>query len=179
MSELETKAFIRTRGSIKARLTSFKKYIEKLIKPVDTYEAIDEAVIIETEQCLQKIEELFYEFEKCQSEIERRAEEEEIFEEQVKQRAIFEENYFSIVSSAKKFITNARQIRVEPYARANSGSIHSVQMQRSIREAYHDLGVRLPKISLPYFDDAYSNWSVFYDTFQSLILYIRAIKSRI
>lgn len=164
-----TNHFIRIRGSIKARLTNFKRYIEKLSEPVNADDVIDEVVIIETEQRLQKVEELFYEFEKCQSEIEQLAEKEEIFEEQVKQRAVFEENYFNIVSNAKKFIIRARPVKAEPSVHADSGSMHSFRMQHTDRELYHALGVKLPKIKLPCFDGSYNNWSVFYDTFQSLI----------
>jgi len=68
-------------GSIKARLTNFKKYIDTLGDPDNANTPIDEATIIETEQRLQKVEELFHEFEKYQSEIERMAETDEDFEE--------------------------------------------------------------------------------------------------
>lgn len=169
MSEQELKALIRTRGSIKSRLTNFKKYIEKLVEPVESSETIDEVKIIETEQRLQKIEELFHDFEKCQSEIECKTEDEGSFEEQVKQRAIFDESYFSIVSKAKKFIADSRPAKAESFSQADCDSVHSIRTHHTNREAYHDLGVKLPKIKLPCFDGSYNNWLVFYDTFQSLI----------
>jgi len=97
------------------------------------------------------------------------AETDEDLEEQVQQRMVFEENYYNIISNAKKFIANMRQTGTEQSIRADSESIHMVHAQASDRDTHCDIGVKLPKIKLPYFDGSYDNWSAFYDTFQSLI----------
>jgi len=165
----DAKTLKRTRGSIKARLTNFKKYIDALGDSDNVIAPVDEATIIETEQRLQRAEELFHEFEKCQSEIECTAETDEDFEEQVKQRMGFEESYFNIISNAKKFIAKTRQAGAEQSVRADSGPIHLVHARDSHGDTLRDIGVKLPKIKLPHFDGSYENWSIFYDTFQSLI----------
>jgi len=54
----DAKSLRRTRGSIKARLTNFKKYIDTLGDSDNANAPIDEATIIEIGQRLQKAEEL-------------------------------------------------------------------------------------------------------------------------
>lgn len=164
--QTDLKNLIRARGSIKSRLTNFKKHIDALSESIDGTEVVDETTVIGAEQRLQKIEELFHEFGRCQSEIERLVDTDELFEEQIKQRAIFEENYFNAISSAKRFISDARPPK-PPSVHADLESNQSVRIQH--RESHHDIAVKLPKIKLPSFDGSYNNWLVFCDTFQSLI----------
>jgi len=59
------------------------------------------------------------------------AETDEDLEEQVQQRMVFEENYYNIISNAKKFIASMRPTGAEQSVRADLGSIHLVHAQAS------------------------------------------------
>ncbi|XP_072375596.1 uncharacterized protein [Diabrotica undecimpunctata] len=135
----------KTRGSIKARLTIFTKFIEKCV------DSKSEITPIELQDRLHRSECILLQFEDIQCQIESCLD--EIPEEELNYREDFENAYFKASTAAKQLIEATNQ---------------SVPVSQSSNA--HSSGVTLPSIQLPKFTGCFENWLEFHDSFNSIII---------
>lgn len=176
-------AMIKKRGTLKARITTFRKFLSTTIEcNPDQAQALDDEVQEQLKQRVSKIRETLKEFEEIQVAIEEFSEESEI---NYEDRETFEKNYYEALAIASKLLRRGvvqlqhrDQIEVErqegsqaetpgtSQTRAQTIPIPTVFSQ-SI--ANNPIGVRLPVIELPKFRGELSKWLKFRDTYKSLI----------
>ncbi|KAJ8971058.1 hypothetical protein NQ317_002750 [Molorchus minor] len=170
MSNQNLKDLTRKRGSIKARLTGFKNYIEGVIIDSQNTEKLDQGVILETESRLNRLENLLSEFHDIQSELEVIVESDSDYENQLIERDTFENAFYKVVSSFKCIIEN--NIDVENLShKSKSSNATSVRGNNESLRHSNDLRSRpkLPAIPIPTFKGESENWLEFRDTFESII----------
>lgn len=138
----------RRRGSIKCRLTNFRKF-------VDTFEGIElnETQRTELNLRMQGAQNLLVEFTKIQNHMENIVAESEL-ENLLKNRESFESDYYGTLAKTQCMIKSAK---VADCCKSQHSSPNSPQL------------VKLPTISLPTFDGSYEHWLEFRDTFSSLV----------
>nr|CAH7716533.1 unnamed protein product [Callosobruchus chinensis] len=152
-SEGSLRALIRRRGTFKAKLTLFDKYLEK-------FESLDDDTrgrtkVLELEQRTNNAETLLAGFDEVQSDIECEVDD---FDEQYAERQEFQDKYYSLLSRAKCLLQNFDDER-----KSTSSS------DRVVGKAVALEGIKLPEIKLPKFDGSYENWMEFRDVFESMI----------
>jgi len=98
------KVLNRQRGAMKAKLTSFRLFLETLANDCDD---TNELEILNLEQRLERIKELITDYDACQTEIEQFMED-DAMDECYKQREEFETKYYELISKAQKLINDAR-----------------------------------------------------------------------
>lgn len=158
----ELKSLTHKRGSIKARQTLFRKFLESIqttILQLSQSDILDKGVVSELESRLAKQEILFDEFQNCQSAIEMLHEN---LDEQILERESFENSYFKLASDCKQIISNNLQSN---YGEKDNASSHVSPLYYN----QHFTGVKLPQIELPKFQGEYEQWLEFRDTYVSLI----------
>lgn len=139
------------RGSIKAQITNFHKYLNSL-------EAAEHSFISELRIRKTKCEALWDTFQEVQTEIEvlENASSEVYIES--KEREEIEDHYFKVISLADEII--------DRFAGNQSNSTHALSSNQNI---IMQQPVRLPEISLPKFSGSFDHWYNFYNSFNSLI----------
>nr|CAH7741098.1 unnamed protein product [Callosobruchus chinensis] len=152
-SEGSLRALIRRRGTFKAKLTLFDKYLEE-------FESLDDDTrgrtkVLELEQRTNNAETLLAGFDEVQSDIECEVDD---FDEQYAERQEFQDKYYSLLSKAKCLLQNFDDER-----KSTSSS------DRVVGKAVALEGIKLPEIKLPKFDGSYENWMEFRDVFESMI----------
>nr|CAH7729738.1 unnamed protein product [Callosobruchus chinensis] len=152
-SEGSLRALIRRRGTFKAKLTLFDKYLEE-------FESLDDDTrgrtkVLELEQRTNNAETLLAGFDEVQSDIECEVDD---FDEQYAERQEFQDKYYSLLSRAKCLLQNFDDER-----KSTSSS------DRVVGKAVALEGIKLPEIKLPKFDGSYENWMEFRDVFESMI----------
>ena len=171
----EFKDLNRKRGSIKARLTNFKNYVDDLVGgKLDN--KLDKIDLIELESRMSKVENILSEFDEIQRDIEIIVSDED-FEVQVEQRISFENSVHKIMAISKKILAdNVDQLadisdNVSVKSNISTGShkgtvVHDVESNfvSSLRAR-----PKLPAIPVPKFNGNSANWLEFRDTFHSLI----------
>lgn len=139
----DRKVLIRKRGTVKAKLTSFKKYINSLSDNV-----LSEVQLTELKFRMSRAKTLLSEFELLQDDINSHFEtdtDSESLEE-------FESDYYTTIARAQCII----------------GCDNLSENQKYTPSGKLDF-IKLPTISIPEFDGSYEHWLEFRDTFQSLI----------
>ncbi|XP_044753952.1 uncharacterized protein LOC123313241 [Coccinella septempunctata] len=147
---------IKKRGSIKARLTNFTKFL----KTVSDKLTFSDFELIQIAERLDAVQIVKSEFDELQNEIENSIED-DLLQAQYEERENFESNYFHQVSIAKKILKDN-----EKHEAPQSGVFPSQMLNGNLIQGNN---VRLPTINLPKFDGSYQNWLEFRDTFRSLI----------
>lgn len=132
------------RGQIRGTLSRFRTYFNSLVGKED----VD---IANLEHRLSNIEPLLQQFEEVQSAIEMHDDME--YQNSTQTRQLFENEYYNLITSASKMISENR-----PSASVANKSSNTLSAQ-----------IRLPRIKLPTFNGSYEQWFPFYDTFVSLI----------
>lgn len=149
------KTLIKKRSSLKAKLTTFNKYLNVL----RSCKALSDMQIAELECRLSKIEALNSDFDTLQDEIEMLCEESSGGdEESPSEREQFENEYFALVASARCLLVAKRRDSAANFNDAQSGEDFKANPN-----------VRLPKIDLPHFSGSYQHWLEFRDIFASII----------
>lgn len=150
---------IRKRGGVKAKLSSFSKYLDALLSKSGT--EIRDLDIIQLNNRVTKSEELIHEFEEIQSKIEVSCAEKDL-DREYSEREEFESKFFDKISLAKKLLDEHKNENIEENDRVSRISPSS--------QLSNKLGlVKLPKITLPTFDGKSLEWLEFRDTYESLI----------
>ncbi|CAH2102287.1 unnamed protein product [Euphydryas editha] len=146
-SELEQDSLVelkRSRGSIKLRLTSFKKYLCNLNAEQISIDSIKKA---ELKLRMQSAQESYEAFNKIQCKIELVSED---MNDHTEYRENFEDIYFSCMASAQSLIES----------NMNDDSNCKSSLTSSIK---------LPQIKLPSFDGSYDQWLEFKNSYVSMI----------
>lgn len=151
----EYRAFIRKRGSVKARLTNFAKHLDRC-RPV-----LDDVQIVELSERLTKTQQVIDEFNDIQTSIENLTND---VDEQYNLRDEFEQEYYSAISRAKTLLSNNQRINTDI---DNQGAVGSHVSLRGSNLTTNS--VKLPTIQLPNFEGSYEHWLEYRDTFESLI----------
>nr|XP_012215644.1 PREDICTED: uncharacterized protein LOC105668048 [Linepithema humile] len=156
-NESKLKSLNRQRGSMKAKLTSFRLFLETLN---DDHNTIEELEIINLEQRFEKIKELIANYDACQTEIEQLTEDDGI-DECYTQREEFETKYYEVISKAQKLIYD-----LKPKVEIVDQDLRA-QFDHASRDSFQN--VKLPQLKLPQFDGSYDKWPKFRDMFCSMI----------
>lgn len=152
MTEEAIKTLRARRGQVKANLTRFCDFLER----------ITDAKVLEIPFRLTRVEKVFGEFEEIQGEIELL--EVGDTEGQTLERITFEDKYYSAVAKANDLLS------VEPDNRPISAeSIASETGAQQDTGSSQRFNLKLPKLSLPEFKGSYDQWAQFHDTFRTLI----------
>lgn len=151
------KVLIKKRGSLKAKLTQFDKF-------VSTFEGleIDDKIRVEVVQLEQRInnaEKILCDFDIIQNEIECLADDPEVH---YAEREEFENKFHSVLARSKTQLDNLNSESEDAKSSASAGHT-SGACSTSLD------GIKLPEIELPKFDGSYNLWMEFRDTFESLI----------
>ncbi|XP_075971532.1 uncharacterized protein LOC142984379 isoform X3 [Anticarsia gemmatalis] len=147
----DTKALIKKRASIKAKLTQFSAFL--LISK--TCERLSDVQVIEVEHRLNLIETLYEKYDALQMDLEALVDDPS---EQYAEREEFEKQYYGLVASARHLISSVRSRRTD--SEVDVSCSNHTHKQNTIR---------LPKIDLPKFSGSYQDWLEFRDTFTSII----------
>ncbi|XP_050516560.1 MATH and LRR domain-containing protein PFE0570w-like [Diabrotica virgifera virgifera] len=139
-----------TRGNCKSQITKFKTYLDK-------ENSKNNPDFAQLKVRLSKIEPLFQAFDDIQIQIECLETSNDVSNQN--ERLEFEDSYFSIVSEGQAILNKSTDQQV-----ANA-SISS-NPNSSNAPTHH---VKLPSISLPYFDGSFDQFLFYKDTFQALI----------
>ncbi|XP_024874480.1 uncharacterized protein LOC112460240 [Temnothorax curvispinosus] len=150
----ELGVLVKQRGRVKAKLTMFSNFIERINEAPENKEELPLRI--------EKAESLLAEFDSIQNKIE----DIDDTEAQEIERSGFEDKYYKLITAARKLQINERapppqvyQQNYPPPPQANVGNEQFV-----FRPA-----VKLPTIELPKFDGNYEFWMAFRDLFESLI----------
>lgn len=148
------KELIKSRGSIKGRLTRFKDYVS-LLNKMKTSD-IGEINIKELKLRHSKSENLFFEFNQIQGEIDML-----LCSEDESEMEIFENTYYSTMSLAQHIIDSFD----------SNKDLHTGKSECSGSCSHNNQNnnIKLPTIKLPTFDGNYLKWLEFRDTSDSLI----------
>ncbi|XP_052741125.1 uncharacterized protein LOC128198690 isoform X2 [Bicyclus anynana] len=159
MGDAKIKELTKLRGSVKGKLTIFQNYLSSFDD--SNHDDLTENQINELECRLNKVDSLHVEFDKFQTELEMLSEDpSQLFSE----REEFDQKYFSLVASARTIMNRSRR-QLHRRLSVSETSEGSVSRDGGFRDF-----VRLPKISLPFFNgEKMENWLEFRDTYLSLI----------
>ncbi|XP_052739056.1 uncharacterized protein LOC128198325 isoform X4 [Bicyclus anynana] len=159
MGDAKIKELTKLRGSVKGKLTIFQNYLNSFDD--SNHDDLTENQVNELECRLNKVDSLHVEFDKFQTELEMLSEDpSQLFSE----REEFDQKYFSLVASARTIMNRSRR-QLHRRLSVSETSEGSVSRDGGFRDF-----VRLPKISLPFFNgEKMENWLEFRDTYLSLI----------
>lgn len=169
----EMKALVRRRGTVKSRLTLFKKNLTSIEEKIVGKNILEvkNTVFIELRSRVETLKNVASEFEEIQNKIEVLCEETD-FEDQIQERGTFEDDYFSAFAAAKAILEEYDKVvekeRAESASESSQTSSRGTQPSNS-RTGAGLSGVKLPQIKLPVFNGSYDRWLEFKDTFESLI----------
>lgn len=173
----EFKDLNRRRGSIKARLTNFKKYLEDLVDgKLDN--KLDKIDLLELESRMSKVENILSEFDEIQRDIETIVNDED-FETQISQRLEFENSFHKVMAVCKKVLADnvdidqkvdmSDVVTVRSIASNGSGRGREINYVPNNSVVAPQARPKLPSIPVPKFNGNSANWLEFRDTFLSLI----------
>lgn len=165
MSENEgMDALVRKRGTCKAKVTHFEKYIANLENTYPNKIVADRIAYLDLETRFKRFSQVFDEFEQIQGGIEEVCELASL-EQQYTEREIFNNSYCDLAARAKVFLVE-ENIRVGTESRLveSSDGSGSESLQN-----LNNKGVKLPTIEIRTFTGDYSAWLEFRDTYISLI----------
>lgn len=161
-------AVIRKRGSLKASLTSFTKFVDSCRQ---SEHLLTDIQIMNLRERLQKIKDVFCQFNEVQGEIEGEVDENEL-DLQYEHRFQFENVYFEYVAVAKILLPQSSIAAVQENEQSSASSISQALSNNNADNSGTSqvkIGVKLPDIPLPSFDGSFERWLEFRDTFESLI----------
>lgn len=148
----EIRILIKKRGTIKAQITSFKRFLVKSREE----EILDAPRIT---QRIRKLKEVMSNFDKLCDEIDQV----DLENDHTAERITIEEDYLDLISDAEKIISTNNQPII----------IHDVDNDGHAAEASENIvqtrKFRLPEVALPKFDGKFENWLGFKDSFLSII----------
>ncbi|KAJ8970466.1 hypothetical protein NQ314_001218 [Rhamnusium bicolor] len=147
----------RKRGSIKARLTNFKTYLDDLVSgKLDN--KLDKIEIIELESRMTKIDSILSEFGEIQEQIESIVDDRD-FEAQVEQRIIFENAFYKIMATCRNIVADNEAVADDVSVKSNS-STRGFGTNEIANNSVLALQARpkLPAIPLPKFNGNSANW---------------------
>ncbi|KAB0799070.1 hypothetical protein PPYR_06950 [Photinus pyralis] len=150
---MEHERLIKKRGSVKAKLTNFQKYVDNLVSIFPQFLIEDQVVFIELKQRVDRFQGVLDEFDGIQGQIELISDDPEA---QYLEREIFEAAYYGIEAKAKRFLVQ----------NIKSDVSNSTIVSNETKKAY---GVKLPIIEISTYDGEYERWLEFRDTYESLI----------
>lgn len=157
MADEEMKKLKRKKGSIKAELNIFSKFLNELqTKIIITKVENGDENICELETRFVQYENLIHQYNDIQDQIEAIIAETEL-EAQYSERESFCKSFYHEMVSAKNILNKYK------LEQASSSSNESIN-----RNSSH-LNVKLPPIEVPKFSGDYENWLQFRETFESLI----------
>lgn len=187
----------RKRGSVKAKLTVFEKFVDNLLIAYPNFLIDDQNLFLELEQRSERSQTFLDEFEDIQGQIDVLSDD---FDAQLKEREKFEKSFYAVCSSAKRFLMSSNSIQgsnqcsqsIGPSnnhaSNISVGSQLGTQIsQQGSQQGYivggqvgqvsqqplsnnvDVTGVRLPVIEMMTFNGEYDKWLEFRDTYQSLI----------
>lgn len=158
----ELKQLIKKRGTYKARLTLFEKYVNTLLDEISQsgVMVVERPILIELESRVDRQEVLLSEFNQIQNSIE---ELHENIDEQMLERESFEKIHYRLVSVVKNFIYEKTTLLL---SNEGKGESSAAKPHNSARQLPH---ITLPQIKLPIFKGSYETWLEFRDTFLSLV----------
>lgn len=156
MSEL--KALHIKRGSLKTKLTLFKKFIESIVVANLSPEKEDiYKTVLEITSRLDNIDSLLQEYDDVQLQIENISTN---ADEQLQEREEFENNYYAVTSQAKFLIQKFE----EP-----SALVQQQNVTQNLTQTNKKKNIKLPTIQIPTYDGSYEKWLEYHDIFDSLI----------
>lgn len=159
MSEAEWKQL---RGGCKAKLTRFKKFIDKLTSGSDN-PVLNEIQIAELEGRLERTLPILTDFEKCQNNLNLLVSEEDADYSQLDD---FESSYQQYVAIAKTLLKGSEPTRSP---RGSQESLNSFYSAPPRHPPSRYTSVKLPTIELPTFSGESTTWLAFRDMFETLI----------
>lgn len=124
---MEFQQLIKQRASLKSRLTTFEKYVDKLGTEYNEKKMIDNRKVTELELKIQRMENVFTEFEKVQNSVEIS---EEGGEEEFVERNSFESRFDASLAIAKTILSEVREIEITQYD-SDQGSRKSGKASKS------------------------------------------------
>lgn len=140
---------------------SLSKILESREIKVDEESALENSVILELNERITKLEQLYEEFAQTQSAIETICDEGDV-EGHYAERDEFENKYYGIIARAKSLIENKKEMQLD---NTSEGSVATKNSE--IWERFE--GVNTNNVRLPKFGGFYENWLEFRDTFTSII----------
>ncbi|KAJ8972069.1 hypothetical protein NQ314_000393 [Rhamnusium bicolor] len=164
MSE-EINMWVKKRGYVKARLTLFKNYLDKIEQLFLESDQpgnirLQRNEFIQLESRLERLNSVWSDFNEVQTLIEVNHDN---FDDQLSERESFENLYYEVTTRGKEILSDSideNKVPVVADGRELPNSGNSVALQAT---------PRLPNIPVPKFHGSYENWLEFRDTFESLI----------
>ncbi|XP_050293812.1 uncharacterized protein LOC126734295 [Anthonomus grandis grandis] len=153
---MDHEKLIKKRGSVKAKLTNFQKYVNNLLVAFPQFVIEDQVVFIELRQRIDRFGGILDEFDDIQGQIELLSDNPD---EQYIERENFEKAFYEIEAKAKRFLGENTPIDV-PNSMINVINNH---------DSKNTGGVKLPVIEISTYDGEYEKWLEFRDTYESLI----------
>ncbi|VEN39145.1 unnamed protein product, partial [Callosobruchus maculatus] len=151
---------IRKRGSVRASLTNFSKYVCNLEK----LDELSEENLLDLETRVNTIEcSMLQKFTDIQDSIEAVCDE-AILDREYTNRSDFEDKYYKVLASAKKILVLNKNSSENDIGSASAHSVRS-EGHNFIKQQE----IQLPIINLPVFDGSLQNWLEFRDVYDSLI----------
>lgn len=162
----DLKNLIRKRGSVKARLTNFKNYVDGIIDVNGESNHFGQLCLIELQSRMQAAENLLLEFDEIQRDIENVVSDEE-FGKQIEERNQFEDLFYRVISICKKILVD-NNVKDENNGSELAVNSNSINAGVAAPVSYH-VRPHLPSIPIPKFNGKTENWLEFRDTFLSLV----------
>ncbi|XP_039309076.1 uncharacterized protein LOC105207058 [Solenopsis invicta] len=152
----ELALLIKQRGRVKAKLTNFSNFIQRIDELPENKEELPLRI--------EKAEGLLTEFEIIQNKIE----DADAAETQLIDRQEFENRYYQLITAARKLQIRERAPPLQTYQDVQINAQRNVDNVGNEQFVFRP-AVKLPTIELPKFDGNYEQWIPFRDLFQSLI----------
>lgn len=154
------KTFIRQRGSVKAKLTTFSKFLAEISIRIQNHDVLNiEEQYVELELRLTQCEKLLDEFNQVQGYVESLVDDDDL-DRQFEEREKFTTDYYREIAKAKNILKQnegeSQSMRQNSFSVPNGNTFQQQQ-------------VRLPPIEVPKFTGNYESWLEFRETFLSLI----------
>lgn len=154
---MSQETLVKKRGTVKAKLTNFEKYVNDLVAKFPLFLIEDQVVLIELEQRTNRFCNVLSDFDDIQGQIELISTKPE---DQYIERESFETAFYGIEAKAKRFLSHD----VASHS-ASSSSSASSNHSNNISSS----GVKLPVIEIKKYNGDYDQWLEFRDTYDSLI----------
>lgn len=152
----DLKALIHIRGTIKARITTFSKYLNN-VQVIDL-KVVSKIQVDELQLKLTRLQSLLSQFDEVQGNIESLSSDPE---QQVSEREVIEDKFCSLIAQAQDYI--------QRYSKAHKENENNFEDNNSTKSSKIFNNVKLPTIDLPHFDGDALKWLEYRDTFNSLI----------
>ncbi|XP_050509113.1 uncharacterized protein LOC126886285 [Diabrotica virgifera virgifera] len=150
----ESEKLRKSRESVRNRLDTFAKYIDKIAIPGSS----DNLPVTELSVRLDRAETIIEEFEVVQGKIDALVDDVSV---EIKYREDFENVYFSTIAKAKELL------QPKPIISSNE---NANQSSVSDRNSSFNSGIKLPTLHLRQFSGNYSTWLDYHDCFDTIIV---------